>query len=75
MTPTLTVSPSNALIDVPRRILVSGLAAGVRVLLRSRTVRGPSVVWTSSARFLADGDGTVDLWRDAPIEGSYEGVS
>lgn len=71
----LEISPQTALIDVPRRIIVRGLAPGRRVTLRTRTVRGPEVEWTSEALFLAGADGCVDLGRDAPVSGSYSGVS
>ena len=71
----LSISPADALIDVPRRIAVDGLAAGEEVTLTSRTVRGPGVAWTASASFRADALGTLDLQRDAPLSGSYAGVS
>src|SRR5690606_20471478 len=75
MHPQLEITPQTALIDVPRRIALRGLQPGQRVTLQSRTVRGPQVEWTSGATFLADADGCVDLTRDAPVEGSYSGVS
>lgn len=69
------IAPADALIDVPRRIAVSGLARGEEITLATRTVRGPGVVWRASARFRADDAGVVDLQRDAPLAGSYAGVS
>ncbi|NMM86853.1 palmitoyl-CoA hydrolase [Rhodococcus sp. SRB_17] len=72
---TLTVTPEDALIDMPRRIAVQGLAPGEEVTLGTRTLRGPGVVWRSHATFRADADGVVDLQRDAPLAGSYSGVS
>jgi fermentation-respiration switch protein FrsA (DUF1100 family) len=71
----LSVTPQDALIDVPRRITVTGLAAGEAVTLETRTMRGPGIVWRASAGFVADADGTLDLARDAPHSGSYAGVS
>jgi dienelactone hydrolase len=72
----LVVEPADALIDVPRRIAVEGLAPGETVTLSSRTVRGPGVAWESSADFRADAAGRIDLRRDAPLPGgSYGGVS
>lgn len=71
----LEISPQTALIDVPRRILVRGLVPGQHVTLRTRTLRGPQVEWTSEALFVAAADGSVDLRRDAPVSGSYSGVS
>lgn len=71
----LSVTPEDALIDVPRRIAVAGLSPGEEVVLHTCTVRGPGVVWRSSAAFRADAHGEVDLQRDAPLSGSYAGVS
>ena len=45
----LSVTPEDALIDVPRRIAVTGLSPGKEVVLHTRTVRGPGVVWRSAA--------------------------
>ena len=71
----LSVTPQDALIDVPRRITVTGLAACEAVTVETRTMRGPGIVWRASAGFVADADGTLDLARDAPHSGSYAGVS
>jgi len=71
----LSVTPEDALIDVPRRIAVTALAPGEEVVLHTRTARGPAVVWRSAATFRADARGEVDLQRDAPVGGSYAGVS
>ncbi|MDB5947258.1 MAG: palmitoyl-CoA hydrolase, partial [Ramlibacter sp.] len=75
----LSITPQDALIDVPRRVAVSGLEAGEVLTVTSRTVRGPGVAWHASARFAADANGVVDLARDAPlpsgVAGSYSGVS
>lgn len=72
---TLDVTPVEALIDVPRRIVLRGAAAGARVTLASRTVRANGQPWLASATFVAAADGTVDLSRDAPLEGSYQGIA
>lgn len=71
----LSITPADALIDVPRRITVDGLAPGEEIEIASCTLRGPGVPWRAAARFVADARGTVDLQRDAPVSGSYEGVS
>ena len=69
----LWITPQDALIDVPRRIAVTGLRPGEVVTLRTRTSRGPGVVWRSAARFRACAEGRVDLERDAPIATSPPG--
>ncbi|CAN5310774.1 acyl-CoA thioester hydrolase/BAAT C-terminal domain-containing protein [soil metagenome] len=74
----LRITPADALIDVPRRIAVDGLAPGEDIEIASCTLRGPGVPWRASARFVANAQGTVDLTRDAPVDGSassYDGVS
>jgi len=71
----LSITPGDALIDVPRRIALDGLAPGEQVEIASCTLRGAGVAWRAAARFVADAEGTVDLWRDAPVAGSYQGVS
>jgi fermentation-respiration switch protein FrsA (DUF1100 family) len=75
MHPQLEISPQTALIDVPRSITLRGLTPGQRVMLHTRTLRGPQVEWTSEASFLADAQGNVDLTRQAPVGGNYSGVS
>jgi len=69
----LTVEPAVDLIDVPRRIALSGLPAGVEVALAAETLRGDQL-WRAEAVFMAAADGTVDLTRDAPLRGDYAGV-
>lgn len=72
----LSITPADALIDVPRRIAVEGLAPFEQITLSTRTLRGPGVAWRSAARYRADAQGIIDLQRDAPLAGgSYEGVS
>ncbi|MDE2614158.1 MAG: acyl-CoA thioesterase/BAAT N-terminal domain-containing protein [Burkholderiales bacterium] len=72
---TLAVTPADALIDVPRRIVVAGLAAGESVELSTRTLRGRGTAWRAAAAFRADAQGLVDLTRDAPLAGDYAGLS
>ncbi|MFJ9448990.1 acyl-CoA thioester hydrolase/BAAT C-terminal domain-containing protein [Herbaspirillum sp. NPDC101397] len=70
----ITISPADDLIDVPRRIVVTGAQPGELVQVVSRTVRA-GVVWRSSARFVADAAGHVDLTLAPAAEGDYEGIS
>ncbi|MFO0749611.1 MAG: acyl-CoA thioesterase/bile acid-CoA:amino acid N-acyltransferase family protein [Myxococcota bacterium] len=50
----------------PIRVVVDGLAAGQQVTLAFSAAAG-----TSQARFAADGDGVIDLGRDAPLSGDW----
>ncbi len=70
----LSIEPADALIDVPRRIVVRGAQPGAEVSLQTATSRA-GVTWRAQASFVADAQGSVDTTRDAPIRGSYEGVS
>jgi len=71
----LTATPADALIDVPRHLVVHGAAPGARVTLTAHTARAGGVVWHAEATFEADAEGCVDVARDAPVAGSYQGVS
>lgn len=71
----LSITPASGLLDEPRHIRVTGLAAGQTVTLSTRTRRGNGVDWVSQACFVADAQGILDLQRDAAVAGDYQGVS
>ncbi|EHP38067.1 acyl-coenzyme A thioesterase AcoT [Cupriavidus basilensis OR16] len=71
----LHITPADDLIDVARRISVTGLRPGASIAIATRTLRGRELAWASEATFVADAAGTVELARDAPLSGSYTGVS
>jgi pimeloyl-ACP methyl ester carboxylesterase len=73
--PVLSITPANGLIDEPRKIVVSGLAADEIVAISATTERAPGEVWMSQATFMADENGEIDLTRDAPVGGDYAEVS
>lgn len=70
-----TVEPADALVDVPRRIRLAGLAPHAQVTIGAGTRRADGMVWSSSARFQADAEGVVDASEQAPLDGDYDGVS
>lgn len=70
----LTIQPVDALIDVSRTIRITGLEPGQAIRLHSKTLRGKAVPWQSTADFIADSKGVVDLTQQAPVAGSYTGV-
>lgn len=74
MAPTLTITPADALIDVPRQIRVENVAPGQTVQITARTRRN-GVLWQAQAAYTAGEDGAVDLTRDAPSSGDYTGLS
>ncbi|WP_367352405.1 acyl-CoA thioester hydrolase/BAAT C-terminal domain-containing protein [Achromobacter animicus] len=74
MAPTLTITPADALIDVPRQIRVEHVAPGATVEITALTGRN-GVVWQAQAAYTAGEDGVVDLTREAPDSGDYTGLS
>ncbi|MGQ5717530.1 acyl-CoA thioester hydrolase/BAAT C-terminal domain-containing protein [Pseudochrobactrum asaccharolyticum] len=70
----ISVEPAVALIDVERRITISGAKPQAKVTLKTQTKRAGHD-WTSEAVFEADAQGAIDLTRDAPVSGTYQGVS
>lgn len=69
----ITVTPADDLVDVPRRIVVRGAHPGEPVRLSSSTVRN-GVEWASSACFIADAHGDVDVSMNPAIDGDYYGI-
>jgi dienelactone hydrolase len=72
---TLTVTPSRVLSDESATIRAGGLPPNEKITLRAELVDGADHHWESQAEFLADAQGTVDASQQAPVKGSYEGVS
>ncbi len=75
MSATLSISPASDLIDAPRRIILSGFTPGSLVEISARSRTNDQATWGSRAVFQAHPDGTIDLDRDAPLQGDYEGAA
>ncbi len=69
----LEVLPKQVLIGDPVHVRVSGLQAGQTGSLVVSGTDQFGNLWTSRASFKADEAGTIDISRDAPVEGSYQG--
>ena len=67
-------TPSTALYGEPFNWKVTGLKPGERVTVKASSRDTRMNVWTSEAVYEADSSGTVDLERQAPLSGSYEGA-
>ncbi|XP_057714119.1 acyl-coenzyme A thioesterase 3-like isoform X2 [Corythoichthys intestinalis] len=65
---------ASCLFDEPVHVKVTGLRSRQVVTLRARATNERGVVFRSAAIYRADGNGEVDLCRDASLCGSYEGV-
>lgn len=72
--PQLVIRPQRPSLDTVLSIGIHGLSPGTEVTLRA-ALRDPRAgEWRSSATFAGGPDGTVDLHRDAPVRGSYQGT-
>jgi hypothetical protein len=74
VSPAIVVSPSNALVDEPLSIRLTGLPPGQPVTLRARMHDHLDRPWASAAVFRAGPTGAVDVTTAAPETGSYSGV-
>ena len=72
--PTIAVTPSEALIDEPVRVIASGLAPAQWVRIETKFEDEAGVVWTASGLYCSDPHGVVDSDRCASYAGSYTGV-
>jgi dienelactone hydrolase len=72
--PELTISPRSPALDTVLQIRLSGLPPRAPVRLHASQPDKRGCLWSSSTTFIARDDGTIDLGRDAPAEGSYSGV-
>lgn len=71
---TITISPSNGLIDDPLDIRLSDFGPNEEVTVRAHTTDSRGQTWLSFGRFTTDGDGSVSLTQQAPITGTYEEI-
>src|SRR6266536_3414418 len=74
MTPRFETSPAEPNLDTALHLRVTGLPAGAAVTVRAAQSDLHGGRWESTIVFTADAAGVVDLPRDAPTTGSYEGV-
>lgn len=70
----LEVTPQESLFDEPVHIRVTDLAPGQQIELTATGTGLDGATWSARATFTADGNGVVDLERDAPDSGDYRGV-
>lgn len=70
--PAIECSPREALLNDTVAVRLSGLTPGSEVAVVADTVLAGT--WRAQATFLVDPTGTIDVARQAPIEGTYRGV-
>jgi dienelactone hydrolase len=72
---TLEAIPNQVMVDESAAIRATGLQPNQRVSIQAELTDGESHAWASQAEFLADAQGMVDSSTQAPVNGSYDGVS
>jgi dienelactone hydrolase len=70
--PHLHVEPVSALVDQPRRIELSGFTPGAQLVLRSTLEHPDGSRWESTADFVADAGGQVNVARAVPLQGDWQ---
>ena len=70
----LSVTPVDGPADEASAIRVSGAPPSAPVTITAETTDAAGHRWEARGVFRADAAGTVDLARDAPVSGTYEGV-
>lgn len=72
--PAIRVKPDTSLVDEVVSVIVSGLSPMQAATIKATMTDNNGAVWQSSAEFIADRKGVVDLGKQAPTQGSYNGV-
>jgi hypothetical protein len=72
---TLELIPNRVLVDESAVIRASGLEPNEHISIQAGMVDGADEPWSAQAEFIADAQGAVDTSMQAPVNGSYEGVS
>lgn len=72
---TIEALPPSVLVDEPAVIRASGLDPNERIAILSEITDGAGHAWKARAEFAADAAGSVDVSKQAPVSGSYKGVS
>lgn len=71
---TITVTPSDGLIDDSLEIQLSDFEPNEEITIRAHTTDSLGQTWLSFGRFTTGEDGTLSLTQQAPITGTYERV-
>jgi len=73
--PSIAVDRPAALVDAPVTIELRGFPPSQPVTITGTLRFAESAVWRSHATFVTDPNGRVDLSRQAPLTGTYDGVA
>jgi len=69
------VDQPDALIDQPIVITLRGFAPLLPVSVTATQTYADAIRWQSRAKFISNDNGQVDLARQPPVSGAYEGVA
>jgi Acyl-CoA thioester hydrolase/BAAT N-terminal region len=75
LTPRIVVDQPVALCDAPLSIALEGFAPRTRVTVTATFQVAEATPWRSGATFIAGDGGRVDVTRQAPVAGTWEGTS
>src|SRR2546427_6284087 len=75
LTPRIVVDQPVALYDAPLSIALEGFESRTRVTVTATFQVAEATPWRSWATFIADDGGRVDVTRQAPVAGTWEGLS
>jgi len=75
LAPRIVVDQPVALYDAPISIALEGFAPGTGVTVTATLQVAEATPWQSWATFIADDGGRVDVTRQAPVAGTWEGLS
>lgn len=73
-TPKIVITPENALLDEPIEISISNLAANKQFTLELSGKDIKNNLWVSRATFQTNNKGMINIAKQAPIAGSYNGI-
>lgn len=72
--PSIIITPEKALIDEPVEISIANLKPHTQITVEATCKNKDNDAWKSYAIFQADDKGVVDIAKQAPIDGSYQGI-
>lgn len=70
----LEISPKNSLVDSTLQIFAKNLLPRSTITITAATSDYTGRIWQSSANYLVDSNGTIDLSKQAPLTGSYHKI-
>ena len=70
----IVIEPQKALYGTTPQIKVIGLLPGEQITIQTSSIDEKGILWKAKAKFHANEEGEVDLAKNAPFSGDYEGI-